>query len=117
VDDHVYQSSLFWSLLSRVSDITYFFGPWLVLIGTLVWAARLRTWPGILALAGGVLIAGGHLAHSAVPMVRTVSVGGQQPLVGENPVVVFFYLYGMSIGAFTLGIAIIAQFLRKRAVV
>ena len=76
----------------------------------------MRTWPGFVALASGVLIAGAHLAHSTVPIVRTVSVGGQQPLVDENPIVVFFYLYGISIGAFALGVAIIAQFLRRRTV-
>ena len=106
MENDVYDSSLIWSVLSRVSDITYFFGPWLIFVGTLIWAIRLRTWPGYVALAGGVLIAGGHLTHSLVPMVR----------IGENPVVVFLHLYGISIGLFALSVALLGQFLQRRTV-
>ena len=116
MEDHVYHASLFWSLFYRAADVARFFGPWLILLGTLMWAVRSKSWIGYLALLGGVLLAGAHLAHSSVPMVRTVSVGGPQPLIGENPIVVLFYLYGAPMGELVLGCALIAQFIRSRTV-
>ena len=114
--DHVYQSSMFWFLVQKAAEFAYFFGPWLVLLGTMVWAYRFKSWPAYLALVGGILMAGAHFSHLTTVEVHTISLGGMQPVVGQNPVVVFFYIYGFRLGPAILGVALLAQFLRKPTV-
>ena len=114
--EHVYQASVVWAILGTCADFTNFFGPWLVLIGTVVWAFRRRSWQSYLGALSGFLVAGAHLAHLTVAEVHTVALGGQQPAVGENAVVVFFYIYGLTFGYALLGIALVSQYLRKQIV-
>ena len=114
--DHVYQSSMFWYVVTKASEIAYFFGPWILFIATVIWALRLRSWPSYVGLAAGVLIAGAKFAHMTTPAVHSIGLGGQQPVIEESPIVFFFYLHGMSFGMLLLGIALVAQHVRRRTV-
>lgn len=107
---------MFWFVITKASEIAYFFGPWLLLTGTAMWALRLRSWPGYVGLVAGVLVAGAHLAHMTTPGVSSISLGGLQPLVDENVVVYLFYRHGMSLGYMLLAAALVAQYCRRRPV-
>ena len=113
--DPVYKASLFWFLVTKASEIAYFFAPWILLAATVMWMLRLRSWPSYTGLAGGVLVAGAKLAHLTTPSVRSIGLGGLQPVAGESPVVYFFYMHGMTFGMLLLGVALVAQYIRRPA--
>jgi len=116
MSEHVYVASIFWTLVTHVSKITSFLGPWLILIGCIAWALRIRSWQSNIALVAGVLVGGAHLSHLTIAEVYTIALGGQQPTVDENPFAVFFYLHGLSFGYTLLGFALISNFIRRRSV-
>jgi hypothetical protein len=113
--EHVYESSVFWALVSMGSKASYFLYPWLLALGGVLLAVKHRIWPSYLVLAGVLLVAGATAVHIAVPEVRTIALGGQQPLVGENGVIVFFYLHGLNFGYLFLGAGLLSHALLRRA--
>jgi len=107
---------MFWYVVTKTSEIAYYFGPWILLVATALWALRARSWPSYCGLLAGTLVAGAKFAHMTATEVRSIGLGGLQPLVDQNPVVYFFYMHGMSFGMFLLAIALAAQYARRGSV-
>lgn len=107
---------MFWFVVSKSSEIAYFFGPWILLVATAIWALRIRSWPSYCGLLAGTLVAGAKLAHMTTPEVRSIVLGGLQPLADQNPVVYFFYMHGMSFGILLLAVALVAQYVQRGSV-
>ena len=90
------------------------FGPYLVAIGVFLWAFRARSLSSFVALIGGAFVAIARTLHMVAPSVRTIALGGMQPVLGENPVIVFFYLHGMPFGYLLIGLALIGTYAKGR---
>ena len=110
MSDHVYTSSALWLLITRVSEFAAMFGPYLTAVGVALWVFRARSRSSLVALVGALLVATARTFHVLHPPVYTVALGGMQPVVGENPIVVFFYLHGMPFGYFLVALALIGAF-------
>lgn len=90
------------------------FGPFVFACGAILWVVRTRTLSSSIALAGAVFLVVAGALHVTISSVQTIALGGMQPVVGENPLVVFFYLHGAPFGQFLIGLALVCAFAKGR---
>lgn len=116
MEEHVYQTSVIWWIITEISSFAYYVGIPLVFVSTCIWAARSRSSSSYLGLWGGVLMIGGFFSRMAFSEVSWVALGGMQPSVDQNPFVLFFFLHGMHVGGALLGFTLCWHFIRAKHV-
>jgi hypothetical protein len=113
MEGHVYSGSWFWLLTSIAGDGTRTFLPFFFLVGCLLWLVRSRSTPAYIAVAGAALAIAGRLTKWFVPEVRFIGLGKElQPLVDQNAMTFFFYMYATGFGLLLIAIALIGAYFR-----
>lgn len=113
--EHVYSISWSWALIEMMSGVAYWMVSLLFLIAFAVLAFRQRSAWTATALLGAILMAGERVTRFMSNGLHWVYLGGRQPLEGQNPLEMLFFLHGGNLGYLLIAIGLIGFILRNRA--
>ena len=116
MEEHVYQSSLFWFVVTKASELAYILAIPALFAAIAIWAYKTKTKLSYVGLIGGTSLLLGHISHLIYPSVSTIALGGMQPTIDQNPFVVFFYLHGINFGTIIVGISLCVLFFKRESV-